>query len=345
MTVALALLVLLQDPPPLKAEKRTLKEAVEAARKEVAAWSKEAGLLKATCRASLPGTCDPVAGRYGEIELLYATKEGCPPGELKTRVWSLGNDEPILRAGEPKTLKSGPGPLPAAPAEIKAAVASLRGRGMKYDPPLLELAALHGRAVWYTQNPRQDVWFADGATGEFLYFGNAEPQMYVRDQTIAVTSWKQAAEAILRELRGWKVEGAQVGSVRATGLPRKYLDPELGLVHWEFLIYAEKPAPAAIFYRVANGNVAWWAVESVPADRSHFAPLASWNLAEAGARMREHPALKPFLDGLPRLQTELTIDPPRMKAGEALFRLRDLDAQKTLEVTLDRKGAVKGPKK
>ncbi len=334
-----------QDPPPLKVEKRTLKEAMEAARKEVQAWSKEAVLLKAACRATLPATCDPTAGRYTEIELLYATKEGCAPGEMKTRAWTFEKEEPVLRAGEPRTQKSGPGSLPAACSEMKPALANLKARGMRFDLPLLELAALHGRPVWYTTNPRQDLWFADGVTGDFLYFGNAEPHAYVRDQTIAVTSWKQAVEALQRELKGWKVEGALVGSVRAAGLPRKYLDPELGLTHWEFSILVEKPSPAALFFRVANGNVAQWAVENLPADRSHFAPLASWNLAEAGSRMRDHAAVKPFLESLPRLQAELTIDPPRMKAGEALFRLRDLDANRTLEVTLDKKGAVKGPKK
>jgi hypothetical protein len=315
----IVLLLLLQVAP------RPVRDAVEAAKKDVQAWSKEAALLRALSRGT-------------EVELTYVTKEACPVGESKTRTWTVASE---LRAGPEKALKTGEGALPETWVDVKAALDVFRKKGMDFATPLLELGVVHGKPLWYTLNPNSDTWVADAVTGEALWVGRAEVLKLVREQTNAVTSWARMVAAVERELKGWKAAGAQLASLRATGLPRKFLDEELGLTQWEVSVFLEKPEPRQLYFRIANGGVAYWGNENVPADRSHHSPLSSWSFAGAGRNLPAHPLVKPFLAPLPRVRTELVADAPRLKTGQALLTIRNVDANTALEIALDRKGAAR----
>lgn len=335
----------------LAQNKRSFDEALAIVKKEAVAWNAGAALLKVSYKTELLFDVNPQADRGMDVEFHFGGRDGGPPGEMKTRSWTLGPGDEAPRAGAEKTVRSSPPPLPEKVAPVKAAVESLVRQGMTLGPKM-ELAVLHGRPLWATTNAggangAPKVWFADGVTGEFAYYcdGAFVPANYVRDQTIAVTTWKQAADAIEKDLRAWKATGAQVSTIRATGKARKFLDREMGLVDWDFQVYVDKPAPAMLLYKISNGNVVLWAQDAVPADKTHFAALSSWSLQGAGAKMLEHAAVKPFLASLPRVATELLVDAPRMKAGEAQFKIASLEDRSVLEVTLDRKGAVKGAKK
>ena len=339
MTAALLLALFVQ-------EKRPFSESLAMVRKEALAWNAGAALLKVSYKTELLFDVNPQADRGMDVEFQFGGRDGCAPGEMKTRTWTLGPADASPRAGDEKTVRISPPPLPEKLAPVKAAVDALVAQGMKLGPKM-ELSVIHGRPLWATTNGGQKVWFADGVTGQFAHYcdGAFVAANYVRDQTVAITTWKQAVEAIEKDLRAWKAAGAQVSTIRAAGKPRKYLDVEMGLVDWDFQVYLDKPAPAMIFYRVSNGNVVQWAKDAVPADKSHFAALSSWSLQGAGQKMLEHAAVKPFLASLPRVTTELLIDAPRMKSGEAAFRITSLEDRSVLEVKLDRKGSVKGAKK
>ena len=339
MMAALLLASLLQ-------EKRAFGDSLALVRKEALAWNAGAALLKVAYKGELLFDVNPQADRGCEIEFQFGGREGLAPGEMKVRSWTLGPADAAPRAGEEKTVRNSPPPLPEKLAPVKAAVEACTAQGMKLGPKM-ELSVLHGRPLWATTNGGQKFWFADGTTGQFAYFcdGAYLPANFVRDQTTAITTWKQAVDAIEKDLRAWKAAGPQVSTIRATGKTRAYLDPEMGLVDWDIQVYLDKPAPVMLLYRISNGAVVQWAQDAVPADKSHFAPLSSWSLQGAGQKMLEHAAVKPFLASLPRVTTELLIDAPRMKSGEASFRIASLEDRSVLEVTLDRKGAVKGAKK
>jgi hypothetical protein len=328
----------------LKIEKRSVLEALAVVKTEVRGWSAEAVFLRATCTSAVKEDCDPFAGRYTQVELLFATKESCPPGELRTRAWKFGATEPPLSAAEQRTEKSGGGSLPDRFVDSKAAFLAMREAGMAHFPPALELSVVYGRPLWYSIDPGKH-WFVDARTGEFLSFADAEILAYTREQTNAVTSWKQALEVVERELRGWKADKAQLGSIRGLGLNRRHFDLDLGLTTWEFSVSSGGAAPTMLFFRVANGGLAYWAIDAAPRDQGHFAALGSWSLGGAGQVIAANAATREFLGFQPAVSGELVIDAPRMKSGQALYRLRNAETGAVLEITLDRKGAIQGIKK
>ncbi len=344
MTAAFLLMLLLQD----KLKTRTFDESLALAKKEALAWNKEAALFKVAYTSELLFDVDPQSDRVSDLEFQFAGRDGCAPGEMKLRSWTVKSNDPVPHPGDEKTERSGPPPLPEKLAGVKAAADALRAQGMKFHPKM-ELAMMHGRALWMTTNgPRipagQAFHFADGVTGEYVMTCDATLSVLqtVRDQASALTSWKQAVDAIEKDLRAWKGTAAQVSTIKGSGRGRKFLDRDLGMVEWELQVYIDKPAPAMLFYRISNGNVAFWGQDSVPADKSHFALLSSWSLMGAGGRMAEHPAVKPFLASLTTVATDLFVDAVHMKAGEAVVKVTNLDNRSVLEVTLDKKGAVKG---
>ena len=344
MTATLLLLLLAQDKP----KARTFDESLALAKKEALAWNREAALFKVAYASELLFDVDPQSDRVSDLEFQFAGRDGCPPGEMKLKSWTLKSGDPAPRPGDERTERSGAPPLPGKLAGVKTAADALRAQGMKFHPKM-ELAMIHGRALWMTTNgPRaaagQAFHFADGVTGEYVMTCDATLSVLqtVRDQTGALTTWKQAVDAVEKDLRAWKVAEAQLSTAKGSGKGRKYLDRDLGMVEWELQVYVDKPSPAMVFYRISNGNVAFWGQDSVPADKSHVALLSSWSLTGAGGRMLDHPAVKPFMASQPTVTTDLLIDAAHMKAGEAVVKLTNLDNRSVLEVTLDKKGAVKG---
>ena len=336
-----------QDKP----RNRSYFESLLLVKKEALAWNKEAQLLKVAYTSELLFDIDPRSDQVSDLEFQFCTRDGCAPGEMKIRTWTLKSNDTIAAAGEEKTERNGFIPLPEKLIPVKTAADLFRAQGMKWRPKM-EASVIHGRPLWHTTNgpktpPGLEYYFADAVTGEFVSYIQATIAVlqYIRDQTSALTTWKQAVDAIEKDLKAWKLSEPQVSTIRAQGRSRRYLDRELGITEWEFQIYVDKPAPAMLFYRVSNGNVAYWAQDSVPSDKSHLTPLSSWSLAGAGDKVLAHAAVKPFLESLPNVSTQLQVDAAHMKTGEAIFKITNVQNRSTLEVTLDKKGGVKGAAK
>ena len=81
-------------------------------------------------------------------------------------------------------------------------------------------------------------------------------------------AWQLTRIAVRARPVGYAVRAPQVSTVKGLGKGRKYLDRDLGMMEWELQVYIDKPSPAMVFYRVSNGNVAFWGQDSVPADRA-----------------------------------------------------------------------------
>jgi hypothetical protein len=328
-------------PAAPQVQKRTPLEALDLVRRDALAWQRDAVLLQISAQCLRPEDADIAAGKFTQFAVQYASRAGCKPGEILKRVWSVQPAAIPVIPGQQVTDSSSSAPLSERFADARTILARMKEKGMKSERPAIDLANVAGRALWFTVVPDPNHYVCDALTGEFVQTLGAPLSISLRDFEPLTTSWKQAADAVDRDLKLWKVGAYFLSSFKAFGYRRASIDKELSLTHWEFIVSVDVPAPVTITYQVAHGTSAEWAKSYPPPDRSHYAPLSSWNLAGAGERVMADPGVQAFLSGNPKIELELESDPARQKNGEALLRIKDIEKGRAMDLLLDKKGALK----
>ena len=309
---------------------------------QAAAWAMDSKLVKVSCKSAMRTDVEVYSGRYILMDFVYVSREGCRPGEVNMRTWSFGSSDPVLRAGPVATAVTGSSPLPKKFSDANFVIKQMRAREMVYPVPLLELSRVYGKPLWFTLNPKPTVYFADGIRGTYIRKTRLSALASQRDNTVEKTSWKQAVAVVKRDLKAWGITRPFLSRLRGTGRHQIGVDRDLSITAWELSITAgTEEEPVAIYFVVAHGDVALWARESPPRDRSHIKSLSSWSLSGVGLKIVKDKKIADFLVKNRKVQVELTVDTAGMKAGKAKYRIMRQGLRQGIEVIFDRRGKVK----